>query len=105
MVWLVVSLSFAILVAAFALQNAAPVVVRFLGWHLETSLAILLIGAAVAGALATGMLAVSRQLGMGLRLLDERSRAHRAEARAEQLRQEADGLRRELERLQAQGGG
>jgi uncharacterized integral membrane protein len=100
LIWLVISLIFSLLVATFAVQNAYQVVVRFFGWELETSLALLLLGAAIAGALAVGMLAGFRQLGFSLKLMDERLRANRSESDAEQSRLALGEMRRELERLQ-----
>lgn len=102
LIYLVISLLFALLVAVFAIQNSQPVLLRFFGWFLETSQAVLLIGAASAGALVVGLLAFFRQLGMGLKLMDERSRAHRAGGEAEQARLASNELRKELGRLQEQ---
>jgi lipopolysaccharide assembly protein A len=42
---------FALLVAVFAVQNALPVTVSFLMWSFQTSLVIIILGAATFGAL------------------------------------------------------
>ncbi|MDK2925725.1 MAG: hypothetical protein PWQ41_1499, partial [Bacillota bacterium] len=44
---LVVALLCALLVAVFAVQNSVPVTVTFLGWRLEMSLVLIILGAAV----------------------------------------------------------
>lgn len=98
MIYLVTSLLFSLLVAAFAVQNAHPVVVRFVGWQLETSLALLLIGSSLAGACIAALLALFRQVGVGLKLMDERSRSARTSNELEQARLAASEMRRELER-------
>lgn len=54
---LVLALIIAIAVAVFAIQNAASVVVSVLFWNIETSLVILVLGSALAGALVSALLA------------------------------------------------
>lgn len=102
MVYLVLSLFFAFAVAAFAIQNAYLVNLRFLGFDLTTSLALVLIGATIAGALIVGLLAFFRQVGMGLKLMDERSKAQKASQELEQLRLASSEMRRELDRIREQ---
>jgi uncharacterized integral membrane protein len=53
---LVVALLCALLVAVFAVQNSVPVTVTFLGWRLEMSLVLIILGAAVLGAVAVFLL-------------------------------------------------
>lgn len=52
MKYIIAAFIFAILVTAFALQNALPVTVSFMVWNLQTSLVLVILGAATAGALA-----------------------------------------------------
>ena len=60
--YLVVVLAFALLVAVFAVQNAGPVAVRFLGWYSPSlSLALLILGSFILGALLTLVLGLIRQ--------------------------------------------
>ena len=47
---LVLALACALLVAIFALQNAGKVVVAFLLWHFEVSLALVILGSTLLGA-------------------------------------------------------
>ncbi|ACX52997.1 hypothetical protein Adeg_1917 [Ammonifex degensii KC4] len=56
------ALVFALLVAIFAVQNAVPVDIRFLGWRFSNvSLVLVILGAAVAGALVVFILGVGRE--------------------------------------------
>ncbi|MGO0123110.1 LapA family protein [Desulfothermobacter acidiphilus] len=56
------ALIFALLVAIFAVQNAIPVSIRFLGWHFsDVSLVLIILGSAVAGALVVFILGVGRE--------------------------------------------
>jgi uncharacterized protein HemY len=89
-------------VALFAVQNSHEVRVRFLAWEINTSLALLLIGAVATGALLLGLFALFRQVGFGLKLWDERSRARKTAADLEQARLAGQELRNEIERLQEQ---
>jgi lipopolysaccharide assembly protein A len=103
MVYLVLSLFCAMLVALFAVQNSHEVLVKFLTWELHTSLALLVIGAVAAGALLLGLLALFRQVGLGLKLWDERSRSRKTATELEQSRLAGQELRKEIERLQDNG--
>lgn len=47
---LILSLILAIVVAVFAIQNAGPVTLRFAIWSVETSLVVVILVAAAAGA-------------------------------------------------------
>jgi len=101
-VYLVVSLAFSLLVAVFAIQNAVTVEVRFFGWSVETSLALVLIGTAIVSMLVIGLVAFLRQIGTGLRVMDERSKGQRAAKELEQARLANTEIRREVDRLQEQ---
>lgn len=52
---LILSLTLAILVAVFAVQNGRPVTVTFGIWSLETSLVVVILAAAAAGATAASL--------------------------------------------------
>ncbi len=88
------------LVALFAVQNSHEVMVKFLAWELQTSLALLVIGAVAAGALLLGLLALFRQVGLGLKLWDERSRARKTVSDLDQARLAGQQFRKEIARLQ-----
>ncbi len=62
MLYLILALAFSLVVAAFAIQNSLPVTVSFLSWSFQTSLVIVILGAATFGALSTLSLAVLMQI-------------------------------------------
>lgn len=62
MLYLSMAFVFSLLVAVFAIQNALPVTVSFITWSFQTSLVIVILGAATFGALAIVSLAVPMQL-------------------------------------------
>jgi uncharacterized integral membrane protein len=49
-------------VAVFAIQNPDPVTLKFLGWQLQSSVAVLTLGASTAGAILAGLLGVASRL-------------------------------------------
>lgn len=102
MVYLVVSLVFALFVAVFAVQNSYMVSLTFFGWEVNASFAVVVISAAIVGALVVGLIALFRYVGSGLRLRDERSRAQRAARELEQAKLAADEMRREIDGLKEQ---
>jgi len=53
---LILSLALAIIVAVFAIQNAAPVTLRFGLWSVETSLVVVILVAVAAGAAVASLL-------------------------------------------------
>ncbi len=58
----VLSLIFALVVAVFALQNAAAVDVNFLVWKVSVSQALIVLASAVFGALAVLLLSLVKQM-------------------------------------------
>lgn len=87
--FLFLSLLFALLVAVFAVQNATAVTVTILAWSFQTSLVIIILGAATFGALIILSLALFGQFKL--------QRALRAaRQREQQLQGEIAGLRRLL---------
>ncbi len=57
---LIIAFIIIILVALFAVQNAAPAVISFLFWRFEASLAVVIFLSALAGALITVIIYSSR---------------------------------------------
>jgi uncharacterized integral membrane protein len=51
-----------LIVALFALQNAAPVSVRFLHWQIDSSVAVVTLAAATVGALIAWLLGLTTRL-------------------------------------------
>lgn len=77
---LIVALIVSIAVAVFAIQNAASVVVSVLFWNIETSLVILVLGSALAGALVSALLASVRWVRLSKELRACRRRIREMEA-------------------------
>jgi lipopolysaccharide assembly protein A len=62
MFYLILAFAFSLVVAIFATQNSLPVTIGFLSWSFQTSLVIVILGAATFGALSTLSLAVLMQI-------------------------------------------
>lgn len=87
---LILGLFFAVVIALFALQNSAPVTVRFLVFALEgVALPVIILLTAALAAAATMLLGVSKSLGQ--------------RARVEELRHELAEREAQIAQLQAQG--
>ncbi|MEW6183085.1 MAG: LapA family protein [Bacillota bacterium] len=66
--YILIGLIFALLVAVFAVQNAAVVNIRFLVWEFKNiSLAVVVLGAAAGGALIVFILSLGREVKHALR--------------------------------------
>lgn len=78
---LLVALLCALLVAVFALQNSLPVTVTFLVWRLEMSLVLIILGAAVLGAVAVFLLG-------SMTLLKQRHQLREAQRKLKKLEDE-----------------
>lgn len=85
---LVIALIFALAVAVFAVQNAELISFRFFGWQSETSLVFVVLGAAAAGAVATGLVGVVSRIKASLRIHQLQSRLQKAEKQIEALQEQ-----------------
>ncbi|MEW6524061.1 MAG: LapA family protein [Bacillota bacterium] len=99
---LIAALVFAILIALFAIQNAALVTVRLAVWSFDVSLVLVILGAAGVGAMVVLMWSMVKGWALRNQLRDERGRVKKLEtdlgaAREKLARAEAD--REHLERL------
>ncbi|MGE5575862.1 MAG: LapA family protein [Syntrophothermus sp.] len=92
---LILALAFAIVVALFAVQNAATVEVRFLAWHFRTTLVIVTLASTAMGALVVGLLGLFKQLRLGFRL-------HGTEGQVSRLQEQLAEANREKNRLEAE---
>ena len=99
MLSLVLALVFALIVAAFAIQNSLPVTVSFVTWSFQTSLVIVILGAATFGALAVMSLAVPMQIKARWGLKKALHRQGELEAEAKTLQERLD---KEVAKEQAQ---
>ncbi len=59
--YLIIGLIFALLIAVFSIQNAGPVSLSFFNWQFDTSLVVVILGAAALGALAVGIVSYIKQ--------------------------------------------
>ncbi|MCK8825225.1 LapA family protein [Fuchsiella alkaliacetigena] len=92
---LVVALVFALLVALFAIQNATMVEVVLFTWEFETSLVVIILGAAILGALSVGLFSVVKQIKWRMRL-------RKKEQQISSLESELDEMATEVELAQEQ---
>ena len=86
MLMLVLALTFAVLVAVFAMQNSSTVLVSFLAWEISTSLAVVILAAAALGALIAGSLGLVKQVEMGLRMRGLQAKLTKLQGELEALR-------------------
>ena len=84
MLYLILALIFAVFVALFAVQNASQITVTFLAWQWNTSVAVIILGAAACGALFGGMLAIVREVQLKLKLRNMQSQVNRLDDRLEE---------------------
>ncbi|MGB9886855.1 MAG: lipopolysaccharide assembly protein LapA domain-containing protein [Moorellales bacterium] len=88
--YLLVVLVFALLVAVFAVQNAGPVDVRFLGWHFPNlSLALLIIGSLILGAFLALIPGLARQASLRRQLRQCRQQNRELLLELDRIRQAA----------------
>lgn len=91
-IYLVLALVFAVFVALFAVQNAGQITVNFLAWKWNTSVAVIILGAAAFGAIFGGLMAVIREIQLKLKLRGAEGRANRLETLLEEAQQEKERL-------------
>lgn len=100
--YIIIGLIFALLVAAFAVQNATKVDIRFLLWEFKgISLALVVLGAAAGGALIVFILGVGRELRHTLRVRELSHQNLKLSQRVSKLETEREkkNQRREEEHL------
>jgi uncharacterized integral membrane protein len=94
MAYLFFAFVFSLLVAIFAIQNAVPVTVSFFVWSAQTSLVLIILGAATFGAMVIISLATYVQF-------KQRIIIQKAKQRQGELEAEVNILRNRLEQEQA----
>lgn len=80
----VVALLFALAVAVFAVQNADFIVVRLFTLQFETSFVVVVLSAAVAGALIAGIIGFARQIKSSFRIRQLQAQIQKLERQVEQ---------------------
>lgn len=86
MAYLFFAFIFALLVAIFAIQNALPVTIGFFVWNVQTSLVIIILGAATFGAMVIVSLATYVQFKQRLILQKSKQRQSELEAEVQTLK-------------------
>lgn len=84
---LVISLLFALAVAVFAVQNAEYIVVQLFSLEFETSLVVVVLAAAAAGALSAGIIGFVRQIKSSLRIRQLQAQVNKLERQVHDLEQ------------------
>ncbi|REJ37195.1 MAG: DUF1049 domain-containing protein [Bacillota bacterium] len=92
---LIVALLFALGVAVFAVQNAEPITVNLIRWQIQTSLVVVVVGSAAAGALVAWLIGLIRQVRASWRIRQLQNQVHRLEQKLQQLEQERAALKDE----------
>ncbi|NLY51750.1 MAG: DUF1049 domain-containing protein [Firmicutes bacterium] len=93
--YVVLALVFAVFVALFAVQNATQITVTFLAWQWNTSVAVVILGAAAFGAAFGGLLALVREIQLKLKLRGAQGQVRRLET----LLEEAEAARMNTQEL------
>jgi uncharacterized integral membrane protein len=91
---LVLALVFALLVAVFAISNAEKVNIRFFGVVYNISQAIVILGAAVFGAIVTLLLGLFSRVRMLLKIREFRLKIADLEKQLEEARKEIERLQK-----------
>jgi len=86
MIFLIFALILSLGVAAFAVQNSLPVVVKFLYWSFETSLVIIILGSASLGAIVIFLLHLFSQLRLRWNLRSANQKIRELEDELKQLK-------------------
>jgi len=90
---LVVSLIFALVVAIFAVQNNTPVDIAFLGWKYSgISLVLVILGSAVAGAVAVFCLSMVKQFKLRMDLRHAKAQNEKLSTKIASLESKLQGL-------------
>ncbi|NLJ33178.1 MAG: LapA family protein [Firmicutes bacterium] len=85
---LVLALLFALVVAIFAVQNAGLVMVGFLPYRFEVSLALVILGSTAAGALVVFLLGLVQQVTRGMKIREYRHKIQQLERELAALQEE-----------------
>jgi uncharacterized integral membrane protein len=84
-IYLIFAAVLGIFISVFAIQNAAPVTVKFIFWQFESSLAVLVILAILAGMLLVFLLSLPGRLKRRKELYDKQKRIRELEERLKEL--------------------
>jgi len=87
-IYLILAAVLGIFISVFAIQNAAPVTVKFIFWQFESSLAVLIILAILAGMILVLLLSLPGRLKRRKELYDKQKRIRELEARLKELEEQ-----------------
>lgn len=94
---LVAAFVLALIVAIFAIQNAITVQVVLFTWQFETSLVVVIFGAAILGALSVGLFGLMQYIKLKLKLRKKEQKVNQLERKlTESSSTEGDGTEKEL---------
>ncbi|ADL12255.1 LapA family protein [Acetohalobium arabaticum] len=82
---LVAAFVFALIVAIFAIQNAITVQVVLFTWQFETSLVVVIFGAAILGALSVGLFGLMQYIKLKLKLRKKEQKINKLEGELAEL--------------------
>ncbi len=83
--YLIVAAIVGVVIAAFAIQNATPVAVRFLMWEFESSLAVVIILSLLAGMLLIFLISLPGRLKRHKEIFDKNRRIAELEKKVAEL--------------------
>lgn len=83
----ILSMAIAAFAIAFALQNSTPVVVTFMVWRFESSLALVLVATLILGALITALLSTTAAVRKSWKLSQQERKGSELEKRVADLEQ------------------
>lgn len=94
------SMAIAALAIAFALQNSAPVVVTFIAWRFESSLALVLVATLILGALIAALLSAAAAMRKNWKLAQQERLCGEHEKRIAELEQLVAARERRIAELE-----
>jgi uncharacterized integral membrane protein len=97
-------LIFGLVIAFFAFLNTESVSVNYFFGRVETSVALLVLAAAIFGALTVGLLGLLKQIATGFAVWDYKNKSRRLAREVEALKSEKSALSDDLSFLQAEYG-
>jgi len=83
--YLILAALIGVLIAAFAIQNASPVAVKFLVWQFESSLAVVIILSLLAGMILIFLISLPGKLKRRKELFDKNRKINELERRLKEL--------------------
>ena len=88
-VYLILAAVIGVLIAAFAIQNASPVAVKFLVWQFESSLAVVIILSLLAGMVLIFLISLPGRLKRRKELYDRQREINDLRKKVEELEKKA----------------